>query len=139
MVSQRLAHFLKKRWDFVLYSLFGVLTTLVNYLVFLPLYNQLNFSAVISNSIAWIFSVIVAFLTNKPFVFKSKDWSTNVVVPEFIRFVSCRLLSGVAETLILLITVDFLCWNGNLWKILTTLFVIIINYVGSKMLVFRKK
>ena len=89
--------------------------------------------------IAWVVAVIFAFLTNKPFVFHSHDWSVKTVVPELIKFVSCRLASGVMETLILLLTVDCLHWNGNIWKLVTQVLVVIVNYVGSKLLVFRKK
>jgi putative flippase GtrA len=101
--------------------------------------NLMHFSALISNIVAWLASVIVAFLTNKPFVFRSYNWSLSVVVPEFVKFVNCRLLSGVLETAILWLTVDILSWNGTLWKLLTMVFVIVINYIGSKLFVFRKK
>ncbi len=61
----------EKYWDVLVYLVFGVLTTVVNYLVYLPVYNLLGFSAAVSNMIAWIAAVAFAYLTNKPFVFKS--------------------------------------------------------------------
>ena len=75
-----------KHFDILSYLFFGGLTTLVNYLVYLPCYNWLQISASVSNAIAWGFAVTFAFLTNKPFVFKSHDWSPKVVLPELIRF-----------------------------------------------------
>ena len=79
-----------------------------------------------------------AFLTNKPFVFKSHDWSAKVLFPELGKFLSCRIASGVLETVFLLVTVDWLAWNGNWMKVITSVLVVILNYVGSKLFVFRK-
>ena len=129
----------EKYWDILAYLFFGVLTTVVNYVVYLPCYNLLNMSAVASNAIAWVVAVVFAYLTNKPFVFKSHDWSAKTVVPELTKFVGCRIGSGLAETLILLVAVDIMHWNGNIWKLLTNVLVVILNYIGSKLLVFRKK
>ena len=121
------------------YLFFGVLTTVVNYAVYLPCLNFLGFSAAVSNCIAWVVAVTFAFLTNKPFVFQSHDWSRKTVVPEFTKFIATRISSGVLETVILLIAVDTLGGNGNIWKLITQVMVIVVNYVGSKLLVFRKK
>lgn len=128
-----------KYYDLITYLVFGVLTTAVNYLVYLPCFNLLHLSASVSNVIAWVVAVIFAFLTNKPFVFRSHDWSWEVVVPELIKFVGCRVGSGFLETGILFLTVDILHWDGNLWKLITSVLVVIINYIGSKLLVFKKK
>ena len=126
-------------YDLITYLVFGVLTTLVNYIVYYPCLNLLQLSASVSNVIAWVFAVAFAFLTNKPFVFRSHDWSVETVIPELTKFVGCRVGSGVLETAILFVTVDWLHWNGNLWKIVTSVLVVVLNYVGSKLLVFRKK
>ena len=136
---QKLRSLIEKYWDILTYLFFGVLTTVVNYAVYLPVYNFCGISAAVSNIIAWVVAVIFAFLTNKPFVFHSHDWSAKTVVHELTKFVSCRIASGVLETVILFLAVDCMAWNGNLWKLLTQVLVIIINYVGSKLLVFRNK
>ena len=130
---------IKAHWDVVRYLFFGVLTTVVNYMVYLPCLNFLGFSAAVSNCIAWVVAVTFAFLTNKPFVFQSHDWSRKTVVPEFTKFIATRISSGVLETVILLIAVDTLGGNGNIWKLVTQVMVIVVNYVGSKLLVFKKK
>lgn len=127
-----------KYWDVLSYLFFGVLTTVVNYLVYLPCYNLAGMSAAVSNVIAWVVAVAFAYLTNKPFVFRSHDWSPATVIPELAKFVGCRLASGGAETLILFLTVDVMGWNGNVWKLLVSVLVVIGNYFGSKLLVFRK-
>lgn len=130
---------IEKYWDIVSYLFFGVCTTIVNYLIYIPCYNFFGMSATVSNMIAWVVAVAFAYLTNKPFVFRSYDWSAETVVPELTKFVGCRIGSGAAETLILFLTVDLIGWNGNVWKLLTQVMVVILNYIGSKLLVFRKK
>jgi putative flippase GtrA len=127
-----------KYYDIISYLFFGFLTTAVNYLVYLPCYNMLNLSAYVSNVVAWIFAVAFAYLTNKPFVFKSHDWSAKTVLPELSKFVGSRIFSGALETGIIFLTVDLLCWDGNLMKLATSVFVVIFNYVASKLLVFTK-
>ena len=134
----KIRELIEKYWDILSYLFFGVLTTVVNYVVYLPCYNALGLSAVASNGIAWVVAVAFAYLTNKPFVFKSHDWSAKTVIPELSKFVGCRIGSGLAESLILLLAVDILGWNGNIWKLLTNVLVVILNYIGSKLLVFRK-
>lgn len=135
---QKIRALLEKYWDVITYLFFGVLTTVVNYVIYLPVYNLLGLSAAVSNAIAWVVAVAFAYLTNKPFVFKSHDWSAKTVVPELAKFVSCRLASGVMETAILFVTVDLLGWNGNIWKLITSVLVVILNYLASKLLVFKK-
>ncbi len=116
----------------LLYLVFGVLTTLVNYLVYLPCYNLLGLSAAVSNVAAWAAAVAAAFLTNKPFVFRSYDWSAKAVLPELAKFQGTRLGSGAREA------GDILGRFGKLWMLGTSVLVVVLNYVGSKLLVFRK-
>lgn len=127
-----------KHWDMVSYLFFGVLTTVVNYLVYLPLYNLAGISAAVSNIIAWVAAVAFAYVTNKPFVFKSHDWSMKTVLPELGKFVGCRAASGGLETALVFLTVDVCGWDGNVWKLIISVVVVILNYVSSKLLVFRK-
>lgn len=129
---------IRKYYDILVYLFFGVLTTVVNYIVYLPCYNLLHLSASVSNVIAWAAAVAFAYVTNKPFVFKSYDWSRETVIPELTKFVGSRILSGALETGIIFVTVDWLCWDGNIMKLLTSVLVVIINYIASKLLVFKR-
>ena len=137
MIS-KLHALIEKHFDIVSYLFFGVLTTVVNYLVYLPCYNWFGISAAVSNVIAWVFAVAFAYLTNKPFVFQSYDWSMQTVIPELAKFVGCRVGSGILETGIIFVTVDLLTWNGNIMKLVTSVLVVVLNYIASKLLVFRK-
>lgn len=135
----RIKRLMRRHREIVLYIVFGALTTVVNYIVYLPLYNLVQFSAALSNGIAWAAAVVFAYITNKQFVFQSNDWSLKVIFPELWRFMICRIGSGAAETLIIYITVDCLTLDGNVMKLLTSILVIILNYVASKLLVFQRK
>ncbi len=136
---QKVKELIVKYWDVFSYLFFGVCTTAVNYIIYIPCYNFWNMSATVSNMVAWVVAVTFAYLTNKPFVFRSNDWSMKTVGPELTKFVGCRIGSGAAETVILFLTVDLMGWNGNVWKLVTQVLVIVLNYVASKLVVFRKK
>lgn len=135
---EKIRALITKYWDILIYLFFGGLTTVVNYLIYIPAHYVLGLSAAASNMIAWVVAVAFAYLTNKPFVFKSHDWSRKTLIPELSKFVGCRVASGVGETLILLVTVDLLGWSGAIWKIVTSVLVVVANYFGSKFLVFKK-
>ena len=126
-------------YETISYLVVGVLTTILSIAVFAGCYRKLKMSTVMSNIISWVIAVAFAYLTNKPFVFKSHDWSAKVVVPELAKFIGCRIGSGVLETAIIFVTVDCLHWNGNLIKLLTSVLVVVMNYIASKLLVFRKR
>jgi putative flippase GtrA len=96
-------------------------------------------AASVSSAIAWGVAVVFAFLTNKPFVFQSYDWSGATVLPEFSKFVGSRVFSGLFEIAWIALTVDFLKWNSIAMKLLASVAVIVINYVASRWLVFKKK
>ena len=135
---EKIRKLIEKYYDVLAYLFFGVMTTVVNYIVYLPCYNLLQISAAVSNVIAWVFAVAFAYLTNKPFVFKSNDWSAKTVIPELGKFVGSRIASGALETAIIFVTVDLLCWDGNIMKLVTSVIVVVLNYISSKLLVFKK-
>ena len=137
--NDELVDFIEKRYDLLVYLVFGGLTTVVNFVVLFPCVNVLGMSPTVGNTVAWIVAVAFAYVTNKPFVFESHDWSMKVVGSELAKFVSTRISSLVIEDAILFVTVQTLGWNLAIWKLVTQVLVIIVNYVGSKLLVFRKK
>lgn len=136
---QKLKELYTKYGHMILYLFFGAVTTAANFVVYYPLYNFYGLSATISNVIAWVFAVLVAFLTNKPFVFKSRDWSLKTVTGELWKFVASRLGSGLAETLIVMLFADVLKFDGNIVKIAVSILVIVMNYITSKFFVFKDK
>lgn len=129
---------LRRYRELIIYLALGAATTAVNFAIYYPLLNIVKCSAGTSNIVAWIVSVLFAFVTNKPFAFKSMDWSVKVTLPEFIKFVGCRVCSGLIETMFLVVTVDVFLWNGNIMKLIISVVVVIANYIASKYLVFHK-
>ncbi len=125
--------------ELILYLIFGVMTTAVSYISYAVFYYAVTKSGFASNVFSWIISVTFAFITNKIFVFESKDFSFGKFFAEFMSFYGCRLLSGILETFIIWITVDKLGYNSMLMKIIVGIAVVILNYVFSKLFVFRKK
>lgn len=143
-MMENIRKILKKYRSQIVYLIFGVLTTAVNYVIYIPCFSLLErsgfrYASAASNVIAWIFAVVFAYLTNKPFVFESHDWSARTVISELIKFVSTRVVSLLIETGILLLTVDTLGWNNLVWKLIASVGVVVLNYVGSRLLVFRAK
>lgn len=133
----RIYSFIKKHIDVVSYLLFGGLTTIVSFSIYFSLYRFTPLNAAWSNVIAWIGAVLFAFLTNKPFVFHSSNWSLAVVLPELGKFIGSRLISGLLETGLLALTVDFLQLPNLIMKLVVSVIVVILNYVFSKLIVFR--
>lgn len=129
----------QKYYDVIAYLVFGVLTTVVYYLVYSPLYYWTGISATVSTVIAWAISVAFAFFTNKPFVFRSHDWSRKTVLPELRNFVACRVGSGLIDMGLTFVTVDLLQWKSIFIKLAISVLVVILNYIGSKLLVFKNK
>jgi len=136
---RKVLDFAKKYEELLLYLVFGFLTTVVNYLVYLLLHNDTSMLASAANVIAWIAAVAFAFVTNKPFVFKSHDWSFKILMPELGKFVSARLGSLLVETGIIFVFVDLLYWDGIIIKLVTSVIVVVLNYLASKLLVFRNR
>lgn len=120
-------------YEFIAYLVVGVLTTAVNYVVFWICFDLLGIaSKALCNIIAFVIAVTFAYIANKIFVFDSPSWKLSVVWKEFVAFVGTRVLSGAIETLIIWITCDILGWNAILMKVLTSIFVIIVNFFTSR-------
>ncbi len=128
-----------KHRELISYLFFGVLTTAVNWAVYYPLVNVADWPAASSKALAWVIAVLFAFLTNKPFVYRSLDWSFRTAFPEFVKFIGCRIGSGLLEIFFIFFTVDLIHWDKNIMNIVVSVFVVLINYVGGKILFHTKK
>lgn len=120
------------------YLFFGVLTSLVDFLVYIPLHKLLDISATLSNTVAWVAAVLFAFFTNKLFVFQSKNWSAKSLFREFWKFVLCRVGTFLLEEVFLFVTADLLSYDGLVMKLLISVAVVVLNYFGSKFFAFKK-
>ncbi|HBG1227181.1 TPA: GtrA family protein [Clostridioides difficile] len=129
---------LKKHRETILFLFFGAFTTLVNIVSYLFFTRVILFNFMVANALAWILAVLFAYVTNKFFVFESKRIEIRFVFKEFLSFVSFRLLSGVVEMLIMYVMIDLLFVNDVIVKIFTNIVVIVLNYLFSKMIIFKK-
>lgn len=130
---------LKKYRSLISYGVFGVLTTVINIAVYALCYQKLGISNVVSNIAAWILAVLFAFVTNKLWVFESKSMELTVLVREAVSFFGCRLATGVLDLAIMYVTVDRLALNSTLMKCISNIIVIVVNYVASKLVIFKQK
>lgn len=124
--------------ELISYGFWGVATTVVNYAVYFLCTQGLHVNYMLSNVISWIVAVVFAFLVNKVFVFGSSRWERETLFGELWKFVSARVLSGAMETLVLFVFVDLLHFNDGIIKIVVGILVILLNYVVSKLLIFKK-
>lgn len=121
-----------------LYLIFGVLTTGVNFLVFYITKDLLGLGLVLANSLAWLLSVIFAFVTNKKWVFESNNKSWQETLQEFVKFIFYRILSFGLDMGSLMAMVDYLR-IGDYWaKLISQILVVVANYLFSKWLIFKK-
>ncbi len=141
--------FLKYK-EIIMYLIMGGLTTIVSwgtYTLFargLPIHNQ-DLLVLTANALSWLFAMTFAYVSNKIWVFESKSWERHFLLKEFGMFVSARLLTGIFEVA----AVPALVWMGcnqtvfgtpgMLSKIIVSIIVVILNYVLSKILIFRKQ
>lgn len=152
--------------EIIMYIIFGVLTTLVNWVVYTILIKLFGgatesqevlfslfgrditmkiFYIFIANFVAWVAGVSFAFVTNKIWVFESKSWAPRVALKEFWLFVTARLITGVLEwfgvPLLVAIGLNQPLFgiDGFVAKILVSVIVIVLNYVFSKLIIFKDK
>ncbi|MBR1820930.1 MAG: GtrA family protein [Clostridia bacterium] len=140
------ALFIKYR-EAIAYLFFGGVTTLVNIASY-ALLSRAGLSTGAANAIAWALSVLTAYFTNRRWVFDSKS-AGAAAAKEFAAFVACRLGTGVLDELIMVLGVDRLGprvvtpAHLSLWglgvKVFSNILVIVLNYVFSKLFIFRKK
>ena len=143
----------KKYQEPILYIVFGVLTTLVNIVVYYLVADVASIYYLIANVIAWVASVLFAFVTNKLFVFESKSWKGTVVLPEMGGFFLARVATGIMDMVLMWLLIDVVQMGAfhmvfgsmevlsgeMLAKILVNVVVIALNYIASKLWIFRKE
>jgi len=138
MMKKLLEHLLVQYKELIIYGFCGVLTTVVNYAVYFACTKLFSIHYLVSNVIAWVISVMFAYLVNKIFVFVSLDWSREKLWKEISQFVAARVFSGAGETLMLLVLVDMMGYPDSIIKIIAGILVIIVNYLFSKWIIFKK-
>ncbi|MCR5121441.1 MAG: GtrA family protein [Ruminococcus sp.] len=137
--------------EVLMYLFFGGLTTLVSVVTFwlaarscagLPVKTvagvELHLDIIAANVISWVCAVTFAYITNRTWVFEDKAHGGRAVAKECAAFFAGRVFTLVVETLLLELCVTLFMMNGVLAKILVSIVTVILNYIVSKLFVFKK-
>lgn len=131
--------FYKAHKEGLLYLFFGGVTTLVSFAVFWLFESLLGWNELLANLLSWVISVAVAYVTNRTWVFANRATGSRAIALEIVSFYLSRVATFLIEEGILLVFVTWLKLPPMLVKIVASVVVIILNYVFSKIFVFRKK
>lgn len=141
----KIANIYEEHKEGMRYIIFGVLTTLVNIVVSALFYYLLlakfsesvkvNLSTIIAIFAAWLF----AYVTNKIYVFDSKTSNIKELLKEIVSFVSCRIITAIIEVILMDWLVTRLGLNYMGMKIVVSVIIIILNFVFSKLIIFKNK
>lgn len=143
-------------WETITYIFFGVLTTVVSYASYAvanSLFESVGYHGVVSffvdngkdysyqesNVISWIFSVTFAFVTNKMWVFESRGRSRGENVREFFSFYASRIASLFIDIGFTYVFVSLFGMGKMVSKIIASVVIVVVNYILSKLFVFKKK
>ena len=125
-------------WNYLIVGLLTTIVRLVTYSIatrtFLDPTDE--FELQIANVVSWVFAVAFAYITNRIFVFKSKNKN---ILSELTKFIGSRVLSLIMDMLIMLIIVTVMGFSDIIGKVVSQVVVTIANYILSKLLVFKKK
>lgn len=129
---------IKKYREIIMYVFIGICTTLVNLITYTVMYKLLSFSINISNITSIAVAIIFAYFTNKIFVFDSKDNTFKTLFSEGIKFISARLFTMLIEVYGVYLLVVINGEDEFLGKIKVQVIILVLNYVMSKFIVFKK-
>ena len=140
-VSPKLGGLCEKLWnntELVSYLFVGVATTVVNYVVYYLATRLLSMGVMAGTWTAWVAAVAFGYVANKAFVFHTHCDGALALLKEALGFFSMRLVSLGMETVLMYLTVTVLGLNDLVMKLVINIVVIILNYVFSKLFIFKK-
>ncbi len=123
--------------EIITYIIFGILTTAINLIVYVILTKVSGIDYRIATTIAWIVSILFAFITNKIFVFRNVNRGVFLIVRELMLFVAFRVLSFVLDIILLIALIQILQMDDLISKVITNVLVVILNYIASKVYIFK--
>ena len=132
---EKIVKLYEKNKEIINYLIFGVLTTVVNIVVFAVCADGLKIQYLISNVVAWGASVLFAYVTNRKYVFES---NSEEIGKEMTKFFSSRLSTLALDMIVMWLLVDVLTANNLVAKVFANVLVVIANYILSKLFVFKK-
>lgn len=129
---------LKNKRELFRYAVSGLGATIINIVTFSLFRDYFSIPLIPSNVLAWILAFIFAYLTNKIFVFESKDKETKLVIKEFSAFFLTRISTLLLDTALIWCLVEVLKMNHIFSKVLDNIVIIAANYILAKLFVFRQ-
>ena len=136
---QKIIELTKKYRELIVYVIFGALTTFVDFGSYVALTRLLSTNEDFANVLSQVIAIIFAFFTNKLFVFEDKDMRKKSLVIQFAKFTSLRLVTLTLNTGLFALLTRILQINDIIIKAFVSVVVIILNYIFSKLIIFRKK
>ena len=138
---KKIINIYKMNSEIINYLIVGMLTTIISLIAYyICVYTFLNpenaIQLQIANIISWIVGVSFAYVTNRKYVFQSKEKN---IIKECSSFVGARIITLLLDMLIMFVFVTLLSMNDKIFKIISQIIVIIANYIISKFFVFKKK
>lgn len=124
------------KYELIVYIIFGILTTVVDWIVYYIL-SGLGVNYIINSIISWTLAVLFAFITNKLFVFDSKRLKN--IFRELVLFVLSRLSTLVINLAGMYVLISLLKLNEFISKAILSILVVILNYIFSKLFIFKTK
>lgn len=134
--------------EIVSYLFWGVLTAAVSwgsYALFVKLLSGFSAAVAVGNILSWVCAVLFSFFTNKRWVFRSRSYAPQVLIPELLKFVASRIATGALEMAAVPLAVrlgldgEIFGIAGGLSKVVVSLAVVVLNYILSKFTVFLPK
>lgn len=124
--------------ELIKYGMYGCITTAINLILLYAFIKELGMHYLLSNSVAYSIAVVISYILNKKYVFKTDGGTINNTKIEFIKFVSVRIVSLFADNALLYFIVDVLKINLFVGKILSSVIIILSTFVLNKVFVFKK-
>ena len=131
-------------YETITYVIVGVLTTVVDYIVFILVNESLTSAgtagpdaAVTATAVRWVAAVLFAYIANKLVVFRNYDFGAVHILKEAAAFFAARIISGLISLFLMWLMTAVLHQNEYLAKVLTSVFNLVFNYVASKVFIFR--
>jgi len=129
---------IKKNREVIAYLFFGVLTTIVNFVAYYMATKYLNMHYLVATAFSWVTAVLFAYVTNRIWVFRSKRRGFIGIAREFLLFIAGRVISGLVEILLMFILVDMLLTIDLVAKAICSVVIVVLNYVFSKLIIFKR-
>lgn len=129
--------FCKKHKEIFMYLFFGGLGVSINIILFAVI-DKWGVNELINNAICWIVCVMFQFFTNRTWVFDVSVSSRLEYIKQMGSFVTGRLLTLILEEILLAVFITWLGFNIMYVKLSAQVVVIVLNYIISKLIVFKR-